>query len=73
LITAAESPTGASYQIGYPIDFATGEVQRERTQSARMIFPEHVAQTVAAIMGADRNRLHSVDAGIPVLGKLIRS
>jgi hypothetical protein len=72
LVTAKESVTGASYHIAYPIDFATGAVQYSRTPSARMIFPEHVAQTVAQVMGVDANRFHSIAADIPALQALIK-
>lgn len=73
LVTAVESSTGESYHIAYPIDYATFEVQRSRTPEARMIFPENVAQTVAAVMGVDWNLFHSVPKEILPLSALIRT
>lgn len=72
LVTAAESPTGSSYHIAYPIDYSTFEVQRNRTPQAQMIFPENVAQTVATIMDVDRNIFSSVPAKTKALSVLIQ-
>ncbi len=73
LVTAAESPTGDSYHIAYPIDYATCEVQRSRTPEARMIFPENVAQTVALAMSVDWNIFHSFPKETLPLGILLKS
>jgi len=73
LVKAAESPTGASYHIGYPIDYATGEVQFSRTPQSEMIFPENVAETVAAIMDVDRAIFRSLPVGTKTLNALIKT
>lgn len=73
LVTAAESSTGESYHIAYPIDYATCEVQRSRTPQARMIFPENVGQTVATVLGVDWNAFHSFPKETLPLSALIRS
>src|SRR5262249_2970792 len=72
LVTAAQSPTASSYHIAYPIDFSTGAVQYQRTPTAQMIFPDHVAQTIATAMGVDRNLFHSVPADLPSLTRLLK-
>jgi uncharacterized protein (DUF1501 family) len=71
LVTAAQSPTGSSYHIAYPIDFATCQVQYQRTPAAQMIFPEHIAQTVATLMGVDKNLFQSVPPNTAVLSRLL--
>ncbi len=73
LVTAAESPTGDSYHIAYPIDYATFAVQRSRTPQARMIFPENVAQTIATAMGVDWNVFHSFPKSTLPLSILLKS
>lgn len=60
LVTGAESADGVPYHIAYPIDYASGEVQRERTPVAKMIFPENVAMTVAQMMRVDLTHFRSV-------------
>ncbi len=71
-VTRAESPLGDPYHIAYPIDYATGEVQKTRTPQARMIFPENICQTLATIMQVDRERFHAVPTNTLALDRLIK-
>lgn len=71
LVTAKESPTGRSYHIVYPMDLTTGEVLRAREPRAKILYPEHIGQTLATILNVDRARFLSIPKEVPTLNWLI--
>ncbi|MBC86194.1 MAG: hypothetical protein CL677_03355 [Bdellovibrionaceae bacterium] len=71
LIPASQSRQGTSYHIANPINYRTGQVERQRTEESRMIFPENIIKTASRIALPDQTNYSVLPEGVELLNQLL--